>query len=68
MRVDGGLPPAVDRFVVLAEPGASLSPPPKGTMVGRVAYATVVADNRRECLAALDAVQERLRILPPDAA
>ncbi|WP_405096871.1 ATP-grasp domain-containing protein [Micromonospora sp. NBC_01412] len=68
VRVDGGLPPAVDRFVVLAEPGASLSPPPKGTMVGRVAYATVVADNRRECLAALDAVQERLRILPPDAA
>jgi hypothetical protein len=62
VRVDGGLPPAIDRFTVLARPGETMSPPPKGLMVGRVAYATAVAADRRECLAALDEVESRIRI------
>jgi hypothetical protein len=41
-----------------------MSPPPKGTMSGRVAFATVLADTAQACQAALDAAQAALIIEP----
>jgi hypothetical protein len=38
------LPEAVDQAVTVAQPGAVLSPPPKGTVWGRIAYTTAVAE------------------------
>ncbi|GAB4048314.1 ATP-grasp domain-containing protein [Catellatospora paridis] len=62
-----GLPSAVDELALLAEPGDRRSPPPAGTVNGRVAYATAVAATPRECERALDAAGAALRIngLPP---
>lgn len=57
-----GLPPAVDRAVPLAEPGEVVSPPPKGTLLGRVAFATAVAGSAEECRAALDAAAAALTV------
>jgi biotin carboxylase len=54
--------PALATTAVLAEPGQVMSPPPAGTLFGRVAYATAVADGEAECLAALDAAERALRI------
>jgi biotin carboxylase len=50
-----GLPEAVDQLVVLARPGAVVSPPPKGKVWDRIAYATAAADTVEECVVALDA-------------
>jgi hypothetical protein len=50
----------------LADPGDVMSPPPKGTMSGRVAFATVLAGTAAECQAALDAAQAALIIEPAD--
>jgi biotin carboxylase len=63
-----GLPDAVDRVVILAEPGDKVSPPPKGTLWGRVAYATAVAETAAECADALDAVEAALTIRPAEPA
>lgn len=54
------LPAAVDRVVAIAAPGQSVSPPPKGTLLGRLGYATAVAETEQECLAALDAAEAAL--------
>ncbi|GAA1987133.1 ATP-grasp domain-containing protein [Kitasatospora viridis] len=51
---DGELPAAIDRSVVVAAPGAVVSPPPKGTVWGRIAFATVAADSVDACRRALD--------------
>ncbi|HYQ66092.1 ATP-grasp domain-containing protein [Actinophytocola sp.] len=56
------LPTAVDRTVTIAQPGAVVSPPPKGTVWGRIAYATVVTDSMDECVDSLDAAQAALRV------
>jgi hypothetical protein len=61
---DAGLPPAVDELVVLAEPGVTRSPPPKGIAFGRIAYATAVAATVEECRTALDAAAAALRVTP----
>ena len=53
---------AVDRAVPLAEPGDVVSPPPAGTLFGRVAFATAVAGTAAECAAALDGAAAALRI------
>lgn len=58
----GALPKAVDLFIPLAKPGDVVSPPPKGTVYGRVAFATAVAETAPECLAALDAAEAALTI------
>lgn len=58
----GALPEATDRAVAVVAPGAVVSPPPKGTVWGRIAYATVVGDSVEECGAALDAAQAALRV------
>jgi biotin carboxylase len=60
------LPPAVDRAVTVARPGAVVSPPPKGTVWGRIAYATAVGGSTEECRAALSAAQAALRVETAD--
>jgi carbamoylphosphate synthase large subunit len=56
------LPAETDIAEPLAGPGDVMSPPPKGTMSGRVAFATVLAGTVAECQAALDAAQNALII------
>ena len=56
------LPAAVDRAVPLAGPGEVVSPPPKGTLWGRIAFATAVAGSAEECRAALDAAAAALTV------
>ncbi|GAA1947076.1 hypothetical protein [Kitasatospora viridis] len=51
-----------DRAV--AAPGAVVSPPPKGSLWERVAYATVVADSRQACDRALDEAAAALVVEP----
>ena len=59
-----GLPAETDLAVTLAEPGDVMSPPPKGTMSGRVAFVTVLASTVTACQTALDAAQAALTIRP----
>ncbi|WP_412538113.1 ATP-grasp domain-containing protein [Longispora sp. K20-0274] len=56
------LPAAVDRVTALAGPGDVVSPPPVGTLWGRVALATAVAGTVAECAAALDAADAALTV------
>jgi hypothetical protein len=58
------LPPTIDQTVTVAQPGAVVSPPPKGTVWGRIAYATAVADSIPECAHALDAAESALTVIP----
>jgi len=39
-----------------------VSPPPKGTTFGRIAFATALADTAAECREALAAAQAALRV------
>lgn len=59
---DTRLPAAIDRAVATVPPGASVSPPPKGTLQGRIAYATVVTATMSEAGAALDEAEAALRV------
>ena len=52
----------LDRLVVDAQPGDVVSPPPRGTVWGRIAFATAVASSAAECTAALDAAQAALSV------
>lgn len=56
------LPAAVRDAVAVAKPGAIVSPPPKGTAWGRVAFAISVADTAAECARALDAAEAALEV------
>lgn len=56
------LPAALDSTVVLASPGAVLSPPPSGTTFDRIGFATAVAASEADCTAALDAAEAALVI------
>jgi biotin carboxylase len=58
----GDLPAAIDRTVQIAQPGQSVSPPPKGTLFGRLGYATAVGASGQECRAALDAAEAGLML------
>lgn len=59
---EAALPKAVDLVVPLAKPGDVVSPPPDGTVSGRIAYATALAETAQECLDALDAAQAALTV------
>ncbi|WP_449064588.1 ATP-grasp domain-containing protein [Planomonospora algeriensis] len=59
---EAGLPGAVDRAIPVVEPGATVSPPPKGTLWGRIAYATAVSADLAECRTALDAAETNLKV------
>jgi hypothetical protein len=61
------LPAAVDRIIVLVQPGEVVSPPPKGTLFGRIASATAVAGSVEECRDALDAAEAAIRVRPAAA-
>jgi hypothetical protein len=56
------LPATIDRAVPVGLPGAVVSPPPRGTVWGRIAYATVVGDSLAECRSGLDAAEAALRV------
>lgn len=56
------LPDGVDKVVAVAQPGAVVSPPPKGTVWGRIAFATVVGASREECARTLDAAEAALQL------
>ncbi|TCC50046.1 ATP-grasp domain-containing protein [Kribbella capetownensis] len=56
-----GLPGTIDQLVPLMEVGATTSPPPAGTLWGRIAYATTVATTVDDCRAGLDAAEKALR-------
>jgi biotin carboxylase len=58
------LPPTIDQTITVAQPGAVVSPPPKGTVWGRIAYATAVADSITECAHALDSAESALTVIP----
>jgi biotin carboxylase len=59
-RVD--MPAAIDLLVVRAKPGEVMSPPPKGSTFGRIAFATAVAETVDECREALDAAERALTV------
>ncbi|MGW4423886.1 ATP-grasp domain-containing protein [Streptosporangium sp. NPDC004631] len=59
---EAALPPAIDRAVPVAAPGAVVSPPPKGTLWGRIAYAVALSPTADECRAALDAAEANLKV------
>ncbi|MDX6678629.1 MAG: hypothetical protein QOE31_2681 [Solirubrobacteraceae bacterium] len=56
------LPAQIDLAIATAQPGAIVSPPPKGTLWGRIAYATVLARTMDEANAALDVAEAALRV------
>jgi biotin carboxylase len=56
------LPPAIDLAMVLAEAGHTYSPPPAGTLWGRIAYVTAVAARSEQCAAALSAAERAIRV------
>ncbi len=56
------LPDEVHQTIVVAAPGAVVSPPPKGTAWGRIAAAIAVADSIPHCASALDAAEAALVI------
>jgi biotin carboxylase len=65
---DPDLPDAIDETVALAGPGDVMSPPPKGTLWGRIALATAVGPTERDCRRALDAAEAALVVEPARAA
>ncbi|WP_198422509.1 ATP-grasp domain-containing protein [Streptomyces sp. QHH-9511] len=54
------LPRGVERLVPVARPGAVVSPPPKGTVWGRIAFAIATGSTTDACRAALDAAESTL--------
>ncbi len=64
---DAGLPSEIDQLVTVAVPGAVVSPPPKGTVWGRIAFATAVAESLSLCREALDAAERALEFKPDPA-
>jgi len=56
------LPEAVERAVAVVQPGAVVSPPPKGTVWGRIAFAIAVGSGVPECARALDAAEAALEV------
>jgi biotin carboxylase len=54
------LPEGVDLAVVRAQPGQRLAPPPAGTVWGRIAYLTAIAETAENCRAVLEAADAAL--------
>ena len=61
---ESSLPPEIDRAVQVAQPGAVVSPPPKGAVWDRTAFAIVVGDSREQCERALDRAESALDVKP----
>ena len=62
------LPAAVDLAVVRAAPGQRYAPPPAGTVWGRIAYLTAVADTEDEARKAIAAGEAALVVTEAAAA
>jgi hypothetical protein len=56
------LPATLDCAVPVAQPGAVVSPPPRGTVWGRIAFAIAVGGSVGECTSALDAAEAALDV------
>ena len=54
------LPAAIDQTSPMVLPGAVVSPPPTGIVLGRIAFATAVAGSVEECREALEAAERAL--------
>lgn len=59
---EAALPEGIDRVVTVAQPGAVVSPPPKGTVWGRIAFAIAVGASRAEVASRLDAAEAALDV------
>ncbi|MFE9315478.1 acetyl-CoA carboxylase biotin carboxylase subunit family protein [Streptomyces albidoflavus] len=59
---DDQLPEGVEQVVAVARPGAVVSPPPKGTVWGRIAFAIAATSSADGCQAALDAAEAALDV------
>ncbi|MCI0687679.1 MAG: ATP-grasp domain-containing protein [Sporichthyaceae bacterium] len=62
------LPPEVDRAEPLVKAGDVVSPPPAGTLFGRIAIATAVTETAEQAQAALDAAEAALTVRAVDPA
>ncbi|MDQ2584966.1 ATP-grasp domain-containing protein [Saccharothrix yanglingensis] len=58
------LPEGMDRVVVVARPGAVVSPPPKGTVWGRIAFAVATGDSRAQVAERLAAAETAFDVKP----
>lgn len=56
------LPPTIDRAITVATPGTVVSAPPKGTVWGRIAYATAVTPSIPDCTQSLNAAAKALHL------
>jgi biotin carboxylase len=56
------LPDGIDRATAVAQPGALVSPPPKGTLWGRIAFVTAVGDSVTVCSRVIDAAEAALEV------
>lgn len=56
------LPETIERAVPLATPGMTVSPPPKGIVYGRIAFAIATGDSPEQCRAGLDAAEDALDV------
>lgn len=56
------LPASIERVVTVAKPGDTVSPPPKGIMDGRIAFAIATGDSAADCRLGLDAAQDALEV------
>ncbi|MFD1146685.1 ATP-grasp domain-containing protein [Saccharothrix hoggarensis] len=61
---EDALPEGIDQVVAVAQPGAVVSPPPKGTVWGRIAFAIAVGDTREMVAQRLDAAEKTLAVEP----
>ncbi|NUT97734.1 MAG: ATP-grasp domain-containing protein [Saccharothrix sp.] len=59
---EAALPEGIDRVVTVAQPGAVVSPPPKGTVWGRIAFAIATGSSRAEVASRLDAAESALDV------
>ncbi|MHA6757405.1 ATP-grasp domain-containing protein [Streptacidiphilus sp. PAMC 29251] len=56
------LPAGIVKATAIATPGKSYSPPPEGTVWGRIALAVALSGGVADCNAALDAAEQALRV------
>ncbi|MEZ0089551.1 ATP-grasp domain-containing protein [Streptacidiphilus sp. EB129] len=56
------LPAGIVKAVAMATPGKSYSPPPEGTVWGRIALAVALSTEVADCTAALDAAEQALQV------
>ncbi|MBB5958143.1 biotin carboxylase [Saccharothrix tamanrassetensis] len=61
---ENALPEGIERVVVVAKPGAVVSPPPKGTVWGRIAFAVATGDSREQVADRLAAAEAAFEVKP----